>query len=180
MEYSYPPLQQPATYTAEQVEDVRKNRIAEVRRLIVMMVCAGVFFALALAGLLGYLFYRELNNSTIYVRQFRWYFGLLVGLVIFDIIGTVLGVRQMRRKLSWLENLQTPPQLIMDGRYSNVFKYQRPQAYPEPNYAPQQGPPTYYHQVHSVNNNTAYMSLLSASSAQALVGGPPALPEKAV
>ncbi|KAI7835095.1 hypothetical protein BX661DRAFT_176070 [Kickxella alabastrina] len=175
MEYAYPPPQQPVQYTAEQVENVRRQRIRKVKQHFGMRLGLEVLFTAILAGLLGYYIHREQNNTRTYSSWFSWYIGLLIGLLVLDVLSIAFTVWQMKQRLSWLKDPQTPPQLIMDGGYSKIVIFQQPQEYPAPNYASQQGAPAYYQQGYGANN--MYMPPSSAPPVQPLSGNPYA-PEK--
>ncbi|KAJ2787540.1 hypothetical protein GGI15_000620 [Coemansia interrupta] len=138
MNYAYPPQAQPIQYTAEQVEEVRRQKIAYVKRNGYISLGIQVAFTAVFAGLLGYYIHREQNRSVVYDdKWFKWYIGLLIALLVIDILCIAYTFWQMRTNLRVLTDPRTPPEVIMAGSYTKVVIVQQPTpGYGQPAYAP--------------------------------------------
>ncbi|KAJ1723098.1 hypothetical protein LPJ53_002538 [Coemansia erecta] len=145
MNYAYPPQPQPIQYTAEQVEEVRRQKIAYVKRNGYISLGIQVAFTAVFAGLLGYYIHREQTRSVAYDdKWFKWYIGLLIALLVIDVLCIAYTFWQMRTNLRVLTDPRTPPEVIMAGSYTKVVIVQQPTpgygqsapGYGQPAYAP--------------------------------------------
>ncbi|KAJ1736164.1 hypothetical protein LPJ61_000123 [Coemansia biformis] len=139
----YPP-QQPA-YPPELVEQVRQQRIRSVKRRGVIYGGLEVLFTVVFAALLVVYIKRanDDRNSDYRENWFRWYIGLLIGLLVLNVLFAAYTIWQTLRTLSILRNPNTPPMVIMAGAVQDqnygpgrVVVIQQP---PQQGYAPQQG-----------------------------------------
>ncbi|KAJ2002297.1 hypothetical protein GGI04_001734 [Coemansia thaxteri] len=159
---AYPPP--PPTYSQDAVEQVRRQRIAGVKRRYNISLGLQIAFTLVFAALLVYYIIRnrDINRSTdsngyyyYNTNWFSWYIGLLIALLVIDLLSIGFTIRQRKRALAWLMDPNTPPHVIMMGLnpqsdYSEVVVMQpvQPVAYYQPQpgapmYAPQPPPPMY-------------------------------------
>ncbi|KAJ2748773.1 hypothetical protein IWQ56_007375 [Coemansia nantahalensis] len=136
----YPPPQ--PTYAPEMVEQVRQQRIRSVKRRGIIYGGLEVLFTVVFAALLVVYINRANDNQDTRYNGgwFRWYIGLLIGLLVLNVLFAAYTIWQTLSALKWLKNPNTPAELIMAGFHpdqnygvGNVFVvHQPPQPYPPP------------------------------------------------
>ncbi|PIA13420.1 hypothetical protein COEREDRAFT_94606 [Coemansia reversa NRRL 1564] len=111
----YPPPQ--PGYPPEMVEQVRQQRIRSVKRRGILYGGLEVAFTAVFAALLAIYIRRDRDefSSRNDEHWFRWYIGLLIGLLVLNALFAAYTIWQTLRTLSWLRNPNTPPELIMAG-----------------------------------------------------------------
>ncbi|KAJ2785796.1 hypothetical protein H4R18_000342 [Coemansia javaensis] len=149
----YPPPQ--PSYPPELVEQTRQASIRSVKRRGIFYGGLEVLFTAIFAALLVVYIRRaqDDNNSNIDSRYnsgwFRWYIGLLIGLLVLNALFAAYTIWQTMRAIAWLKDPNTPPELIMAGRYPYssygfgrvIVVEQRPAYPPQQGYYQGQPPP---------------------------------------
>ncbi|KAJ1845499.1 hypothetical protein LPJ57_009234, partial [Coemansia sp. RSA 486] len=74
------------TYSKEQVEEIRRQRISYVKRNAYISLGLQIAFTAVFAALLGYYINRQRNLSRYDDSWFRWYIGLLIALLVIDLL----------------------------------------------------------------------------------------------
>ncbi|KAJ1829480.1 hypothetical protein LPJ56_000340 [Coemansia sp. RSA 2599] len=175
MSYPPPPPQQPAQqsaypyvhnplppgYQQSDIERIRNQRIAYVKRNAYISMGIQLLFTAIIAALLGYYINRQRNYSRYDDGWFRWYIGLLIALLVIDVLCVAYTYWQMVRKVRWLRDPRTLNYAIASGEESflvlftnrwntqqnpNVNGYNYGPAQPGYNYGQNQGgnaPPAY-------------------------------------
>ncbi|KAJ2702440.1 hypothetical protein H4R19_005360 [Coemansia spiralis] len=138
---TYPPPQ--PSYPPEMVEQVRQQRIRSVKRRGIIYGGLEVLFTVVFAALLV-VYIRRANDdydSRYNGNWFRWYIGLLIGLLVLNALFAAYTIWQTMRALTWLKSPSTPPELIMAGFHPDqnygagrivIVQQQPPQGYPPP------------------------------------------------
>ncbi|KAJ2705676.1 hypothetical protein FB645_002271 [Coemansia sp. IMI 203386] len=136
MSYPPPPVPMQAqnpyqTYSKEQVEEIRRQRISYVKRNAYISLGLQIAFTAVFAALLGYYINRQRNLSRYDDSWFRWYIGLLIALLVIDLLCIAYTYWQMVRKLRWLR--EAPDQVIVSGDSVLVYISTTANAQPIPN-----------------------------------------------